>query len=58
MGKLKEILMPHGMKVQLQKSTGVSGTTIRFALKGVIDTEASRLVRKRALEMGGVMVKN
>ena len=53
MRKLREIIMPHGMRTKLQKDTGISGTTIRFALKGVIDTEASRLVRKRAIELGG-----
>ena len=57
MRKLREIIMPHGMRTKLQKDTGISGTTIRLALKGVIDTEASRLVRKRAIEMGGVYCK-
>lgn len=57
MVRLKEILMPHGMKARLKESTGCSEVTIRFALRGVIDTEKSRLIRKRAIEMGGVYVK-
>ena len=54
MSKLKEILVPHGVKARLKQSTGCSEVTIRFALRGVMDTEKSRLIRKRALEFGGV----
>ena len=57
MRKPKEILVPHGVKIKLKESTGYSEVTIRFALKGFTDTESSKLIRKRALEMGGVMVK-
>jgi hypothetical protein len=54
MSKLKEILVPHGVKARLKADTGCSEVTIRFALRGVIDTEKSKLIRKRALEFGGV----
>ena len=54
MVRLKEILVPHGMKARLKESTGCSEVTIRSALRGVIDTDKARLIRKRAIEMGGV----
>ena len=57
MARLKEILVPHGVKARLRADTGCSEVTIRFALRGAIDTEKSKLIRKRALEMGGVMMK-
>lgn len=57
MAKLKEILVPHGVKIKLKESTGYSEVTIRFALKGYTDTDASRLIRKRAMEMGGALAK-
>jgi hypothetical protein len=58
MGKLKEILVPYGVRKKLKDSTGHAECTIRFALKGFSDTESAKLIRKRAMEMGGVMVKN
>lgn len=57
MARLKEILVPHGVKARLREDTGCSEVTIRFALRGAIDTDKSKLIRKRALEMGGVMMK-
>lgn len=58
MKKPKEILVPHGVKIRLKESTGYSEVTIRHALKGFTDTEASKIIRKRALEMGGVLTRN
>lgn len=49
--------MPHGTKIKLKESTGYSEVTIRFALKGLLETDASKLIRKRALELGGVLAK-
>lgn len=57
MARLKEILVPYGVKARLKADTGCSEVTIRFALRGAIDTDKSKLIRKRALEMGGVMMK-
>lgn len=57
MKKRKEILMPHGGKTRLKKLTGYSEVTVKFALRGVIEGEAADLIRKRALEIGGVMAK-
>lgn len=57
MKRQREILMPHGTKIKLKESTGYSEVTIRFALKGLLETDASKLIRKRAMEMGGVLAK-
>lgn len=57
MKRQKEILVPHGTRARLKTDTGCSEVTIRNALRGVTDTEKSVLIRKRALEMGGVMMK-
>lgn len=53
----KEILVPHGVKAKLKEVTGYSEVTIRYALRGALDTEPAVLIRKRAMEYGGVMVK-
>lgn len=57
MRRQKEILVPHGVRAQLKQSTGCSEVTIRNALRGVTDTDKSKLIRKRALEFGGAYVK-
>lgn len=56
--RIKTIIMPHGSMQKLVKSTGAAECTCRNALRGVVDTELSRLIRKRALELGGVMAKD
>ena len=57
MARLREILVPHGVRARLKSDTGCSEVTIRNALRGVTDTDKSKLIRKRALEFGGVCVK-
>jgi hemerythrin superfamily protein len=57
MKRLKEILVPHGVKAKLKQATGHSEVTIRHALRGSVDTEVTRLIRKRAMEYGGVYTK-
>lgn len=57
MSRLKEILVPHGVKAKLKQATGHSEVTIRYALRGSVDTEVTRLIRKRAMEYGGVYTK-
>lgn len=53
----KTIILPHGAMTKLVKSTGAAESTCRNALRGVVDTEYARLIRKRALELGGVMAR-
>lgn len=53
----KTIILPHGGMTRLVKSTGAAESTCRLALRGVTKTEYSELIRKRALELGGVMAK-
>lgn len=57
MAKNKVILMPYGGVKKVSKSTGLSEPTVRWALRGAIDNENARLIRKRALEMGGTTVR-
>ena len=55
----KEILLPWGAKTKLAKDTGLSEICVRDALRGITNTENSRLIRNRALKYyGGVEVKN
>lgn len=55
--KVKKIIMPHGSIGKLAAMCGVSTNTVREALNFGADTEAQRLVRKRAVELyGGQLV--
>ena len=54
----KTIILPHGAMTKLVKSTGAAESTCRNALRGVVDTELAMLIRKRALELGGVISKD
>lgn len=45
-------MIGYGDAKLLQQSTGYSALTVRRALSGELDTEASKLIRKRAREMG------
>lgn len=56
--KAKTIIMPHGGMQRLVKSTGNAESTCRNALRGVSETDLAMLIRKRALELGGVLAKN
>ncbi|WP_300878333.1 hypothetical protein [uncultured Bacteroides sp.] len=58
MKKLKEILVDHGVKEKLAKDCKASTITVRFALRGSVNTDLSRLIRKRAIDFyGGVYTK-
>ena len=54
--KVKKIIMPHGSIGKLAAMCGVSTNTVREALNFGADTEAQRLVRKRAVELYGGQV--
>ena len=51
-----EILVPHGVKSEIMNALGYSYPTIREALRGNIDTYASRKIRQAALNKGGIEV--
>lgn len=58
MAKRNVIIVPHGAVKKISKSVGCSEPTVRYALRGAIETSTSLLIRKRALEMfGGVEQK-
>ena len=53
--RLKTIVMPHGKMKQLVQSTGAAESTCKNAIRGISDTAYAHMIRKRALELGGVM---
>jgi hypothetical protein len=55
MGK---ILTDRGDKKALIKIFGCSHVTVREALRGNIQTELAKKIRKAAIERGGVEIKN
>ncbi|WP_455668243.1 hypothetical protein [Phocaeicola sp.] len=57
MAKKSEIIVPHGAIKKIAQDTGFSAPTIRYALRGIIDTENANLIRKRARYFGGVVAK-
>lgn len=56
--KLRTIIMPHGGMKRLVQSTGAAESTCKNAIRGISDTDYAKTIRKRALELGGVMAKN
>lgn len=56
MAKERKIILPHGCNKMLKELTGYSEITIRHALRGNegVKNEAKQIIRKRALEIGGV----
>jgi len=55
--KLKTIVMPHGGMKKLVQSTGAAEQTCKNAIRGISDTDYAKMIRKRALELGGVMAR-
>lgn len=58
MSREMKIIMPYGGVKKVEKSTGFSKPTIRWALRGYAETKSAKLIRKRALELGGVLSNN
>lgn len=53
--KRRPIIVPHGSVRKIAKSVHCSEPTVRYALRGALETSTALLVRKRAIEMfGGV----
>lgn len=58
MARKREIIVPHGAIKKIAKDTSNSEPTVRYALRGIVDTENARMIRKRATEFyGGVVAK-
>ena len=59
MKKEKKIIIPHGGNKKLKEITGFSELTIRLALRGYegVGQDTKTLIRKRALEIGGVYAR-
>lgn len=59
MSKQKEIIVRHGVMKRLEKDCNCSSTSVRGALKGVVESQLADLIRKRAMEFyGGVYANN
>nr|DAX77424.1 MAG TPA: PURINE NUCLEOTIDE SYNTHESIS REPRESSOR/DNA Complex REGULATION, DNA-BINDING, REPRESSOR, PURINE [Caudoviricetes sp.] len=55
MARKKEIIVKHGVIKRIAKDVSVSEPTVRYALRGVIDTDIANTIRKRAIDLyGGV----
>ena len=58
MARKKEIIVKHGVIKKIAKDVSVSEPTVRYALRGIIDTANSDMIRKRAIDFyGGVISK-
>lgn len=58
MQRKKEIIVPHGAIKKIAKDTSNSEPTVRYALRGIIDTDNAKMIRKRAIEFyGGLTAK-
>lgn len=58
MPKKKEIIVPHGAIKKIAKDIGCAEPTVRYAIRGIIDTQNADLIRKRAIDFyGGVLSK-
>lgn len=54
---MREILVPHGVKSEIKDALGYSYPTIREALRGNMNTHASKRIRQAALNKGGIEVR-
>lgn len=52
---MPEILMKYGQRRELSNKFGVSEVTVRDALKFKTKSSVANMIRKAALEMGGVL---
>lgn len=52
---MAEILMKYGQRRELSNKFGVSEVTVRDALKFKTKSSVANMIRKAALEMGGVL---
>lgn len=55
---MAEILVKNNVKKQIKESIGVSYFTVRSALLGQTNTKLALKIREKALELGGVEVKD
>lgn len=48
------IIIEHSIRKRIKEDLNTSYPTIRSALLGITNTEKSRAIRKKALELGGI----
>ena len=55
--KMEKILVEYGKIKKIASDCGVSVPTVRYALRGAIDTDLSRMIRNRAVKFFGGVIK-
>lgn len=55
---MKEIRMKHGGIAKVAKKLGHNRDHVSDCLKGVVDTDLAKKIRKTAIKMGGFEVNN
>lgn len=58
MARKREIIVPHGAIKKIAADTGTSVVSVRYALRGVSDTENTNLIRSKALKFYGGVLSN
>lgn len=58
MARKREIIVPHGAIKKISEATKSSAPTVRYALRGIIDTDNANLIRKKAIELYEGVYKN
>lgn len=51
---MKQILVDHKVKKQIVTEVGTTYNSVAMALLGVRDTDLTREIRKKAIQLGGV----
>ena len=55
MAERKEIIVKHGITKRIARELGCSPLTVRYALRGVTDSDLARKIRREAIKSyGGV----
>lgn len=54
---MEKILVEYGKIKKIASDCGVSVPTVRYALRGAIDTDLSRMIRSRAVKFFGGVIK-
>lgn len=54
---MNEIIVRHGCTTQLSKICGCTIQSVRLALKGIVRSDLACKIRKEAIKLGGVEIK-
>lgn len=54
---MNEIMVKYGRITQLAKICGCTIQSVRLALKGAVESDLARKIRKEAIALGGIEIK-